>query len=71
LLLIELVGTSREERTFSAPPFAVHFALQPQAHPLPGQVGPQVQMMQVQFALPQLVLVCSTGFIGVFMASLV
>ena len=52
-------------------PLADHFDAQPQAHSLPGQIGPQVQITQVQFALPQLALVCSTGFIGVFMASLV
>ena len=49
-------------------PFTDHFAAQPQAQPLLGHSGPQVQMMQVQFALPQLALVCSTGFIGVFMS---
>jgi len=45
--------------------------VQPQVHPIPGQLGTQVQMMQVQFALPQFALVCSADFIGVFMASLV
>lgn len=54
------------------PPVPDHLQqVQPQVQPLPGHAVPQVQVVQVQFALPQLQAACSAGISEVFMASMV